>query len=190
MYAEHWTKTSMDNFLGKFSVAYLNLVLLCFRSKNKFFHSIWLTGYFDFLFCFYSAILLSKMKSLFFNLYTRPSWVMSREYFDYWLPRGVSTNLQIQRFPLIKFSYTIWMYWGSNFQSNNIEKHPSHKYLFFFESASVNLLLIILIIVTLPKNNRNYCRKIYKNLSKQLNLITQHNLLALADQNLTIMPSW
>ena len=47
-------------------------VLLYFQSKIKFWHSIWWTSYFDFLFWFNSAILLSEMKSLFFNLSTNP----------------------------------------------------------------------------------------------------------------------
>ena len=36
------------------------------------------TGYFEFLFWFTSVILLSKIKSLFLNLYTSPQWVTSR----------------------------------------------------------------------------------------------------------------
>ena len=40
-----------------------------FPVKNKFY------GYFGFLFQFSSAILLSKMKSLFVNLYTSTQWV-------------------------------------------------------------------------------------------------------------------
>ena len=33
----------------------------------------------------------------------------------------------------MKFWYIIWMYGSSDFQSNNIEKVPSHKYLFFLK---------------------------------------------------------
>ena len=105
-------KPEWTTLLGNFSCL-LESCATVFPIKNKFLHSIWLTGYFDFLFWFYSAILVSKMKLLFLNLYTRP-WE-SCHYFDYWLPREVSTNLQIQRFPLMKFWYTISMYNFFNF---------------------------------------------------------------------------
>ena len=121
------------------------------------------------------------MESLFINLYTRSLWVTSllRLLIKAWR----SINLQTSRFPLMKFWYTIWMYRASDFQSNNIEKHPSDKYFFFFESAWVNLLLIRLITVTLSKNNHNYCRKIYRKLSKLFNVITQKKPLVLSNQN-------
>ena len=77
MYAKHWKKL-WTTFLWHFpilwynnsveylwTVAYLNM-LLCFQSKKVF------TGHFGFLFWFSSAILLSKIKSLFLNLYTSP----------------------------------------------------------------------------------------------------------------------
>ena len=52
-------------------------VLLYFRWKIKFSHSIWSTGYFDFSFWFSSAIsfssaILSEMKSLFFQPVYQP----------------------------------------------------------------------------------------------------------------------
>ena len=99
-----------------------------FPIKNKFFH---LTSFFYFLFWFSSAILFSKMKSLFLNLYTSPQLVTSL--LQLLLPWEVCTNLQIERFPLMKFWYTIWVYGGSDIQSNNIEKHLSNKYLFFLK---------------------------------------------------------
>ena len=43
-----------------------------FPIKNTF------IGFFDFLFWFSSAILLSKMKSLFFDLYTSFKWVTAQ----------------------------------------------------------------------------------------------------------------
>ena len=72
-----------------------------------------------------STILLSKMKLLFLNLYTSPLW--TRHYFNHLLPQEVCTNLQIKRFSLMKFWYKILMYGGTDFQSNNIENHLSHK---------------------------------------------------------------
>ena len=99
-----------------------------FPIKNKFFQ---LTSFFYFLFWFSSAILFSKMKSLFPNLYTSPQLVTSL--LQLLLPWEVCTNLQIERFPLMKFWYTIWVYGGSDIQSNNIEKHLSNKYLFFLK---------------------------------------------------------
>ena len=86
MYAEHWRKLTSTTLLGSFLIflvqqfcgALLNSCLLeyptVFPIKNKFSH---LTGYFDFLFWFSSVILLSKMKSLFLNLYTSSLWVTS-----------------------------------------------------------------------------------------------------------------
>ena len=81
MYAEHWRKLAwtifFENFLvllvQQFCGALMNSFLLkyttVFTIKSKFSH---LTGYFDFLFIFSFAILLSKMKSLFLSLYTSP----------------------------------------------------------------------------------------------------------------------
>ena len=133
----------MDNFLEKFLIllvkqffgALMNSCSLecatMFPIRNKFSHNIWLTSYFDFLFWFSSAILLSEMNSLFLNLYASPQ--LPRHYLDSRLPREACTNLQIQRFSLIKFWCIIWMCGFSDFQSNNIEKPFSHKYLFFLK---------------------------------------------------------
>ena len=68
----------------------------------------------------------------------------SRHYFNYLLSREVCTNLQIKRFSLVKLWYAIWMYVGSEFQSNNIKKHPPHINS-FWNCSSWNLLLIRLI---------------------------------------------
>ena len=82
----------MGNFLRKFS--YTLVQQFCaIPIKNKFSH---LAGYFDFLFLFSSAILLSKTKSLFLNLYTSPRRVMSR--LQALLPREVCTNLRVKSF--------------------------------------------------------------------------------------------
>ena len=130
IYAEHLDKTCMGNFVGKFSVAYLN-VLLCFRSKISFRTAagwtVVLTFYLDLVlpFCF--------LKWNWFFLTFIPALCKSRHYFHYWLPWEMGTNLQVQRFPLIKFWYTIWMYGGSDFQSKNIQKRLFHKYLFFLK---------------------------------------------------------
>ena len=74
-----WPKTL---YLGKFSYTFSVtvpwstyeqlLTWICYCVSNQ----KWiLTGYFGFLFWFSSAILLSKMKSLFLNLYTSSQWV-------------------------------------------------------------------------------------------------------------------
>ena len=97
MYAEHWRKLARATFKGNFLI----LLVQQFYGvpiKNKFSH---LAGYFDFLFWFSSAILLSKMKSLFLSLYTSPQRVTSL--LQQLLPRKVCTNLQGKRFPLMKF---------------------------------------------------------------------------------------
>ena len=70
----YWTleKTSMGNFLGKFSYTFGTIILwstyeqlltwICYCVSNQ---KQVLTGYFGFLFWFSSAILFSKMKLLF-----------------------------------------------------------------------------------------------------------------------------
>ena len=103
----------------------------------------------------------------------------SRHYFNYLLSREVCTNLQIKRLPLMKLSYTI--YRGSQFQNNNIKKHPYHIYS-FWNCLSLNLLIIKLIMTT-----SNYCRKIYEKLSKLHIIISQHNPPVPANKNTTIM---
>ena len=129
---------SMGNFLGKFSYTFSKAILwstyeqlltwICYYVSNQ---KLVLTSYFNFdiLFWISSAILHSKKSPLFLNLYTSPQW--ARHYLTYLMPRKVCTSSQIKRFPLVKFWYTILMYRGTDFRSNNIEKHPSHKYLFF-----------------------------------------------------------
>ena len=127
MYAEHWRKLAWATFQGNFLI--LLVQQFCgVPIKNKFSHS---AGYFDFLFWFSSAILLPKMKSLFLNLYTSPQGVTSL--LQQLLLQEVCTNLQVKRFLLMKFWYLIWMYGGSNIHGNIIQKHPSHKYLFFLK---------------------------------------------------------
>ena len=63
----------------------------------------------------------------------------------------------------MKFRYTIWLYRGADFQSNNIEKHPSHKYLFFltllelrftFNKAN-NHSFVLIIAKKFTKNSQN-----------------------------------
>ena len=139
MYAEHWRKLAWAMFLGnflfflvqKFCWALMNSCLLeyatVFPTENKF-KPVILTFYFD---------LDSPLYFLKWNRFF-PTFILvlsdSRHYFNYLLPRKVCANIQIKRFPLIKIWYTIWMYGDTNFQSNNIEKHLSNKYLFFLKS--------------------------------------------------------
>ena len=61
----------MDNFLCKFSILIVEQIFFIGNIQSKKF----LTGCFDFFFLFSSAILLSKMKSLFLNLCTSFLWV-------------------------------------------------------------------------------------------------------------------
>ena len=137
-------KTSTGNFLGKFSYTFSTKILwsteyaTVFSIKNKFSR---LTCYFDILIWFSSVILLSKMKSFFLNLYTSPQWVNS--ILQLLLRLEVCTNLQIKRFPLMKFRYTIWIYGVSDTKRNNIEKDPSRKYLLFLGNCLSRHLLII-----------------------------------------------
>ena len=121
-------KTSMSKFPGKFSYTF-NITIqyaTVFPIKNKFWPVI-LTFYFDLVPPFYFL-----KWNRFFSTFT-PILSESRHYFNYLLPWEVSTNLQIERFPLTKFWYTVWMYEGTHFQSNNIEKQPSQKYSFFLK---------------------------------------------------------
>ena len=121
-----------------------------FPIKNRFQQGI-LTFYFDLVPPFYFP-----KWNRFFSTFT-PVLCESRHYFNYLLPREVCTNLQITRFPLMKFPYKIWIHGGTDFQSNNIEKHSFHIYS-FWNCLSRNFLLTRLIIITffysLPKDLR------------------------------------
>ena len=88
MYTEHWRKLARTTFLGHFVILFVqvcgSILNSClhecatvFPIKSMFSQNIWLTDCFDFLFWFSSAILLSKIKSLFLNLYTSPQWLTS-----------------------------------------------------------------------------------------------------------------
>ena len=106
-----------------------------------------LIGYFGFLFWFSSAILLSKIKSLFLNLYTSSQWVTALLQLPIYHEKR-ALIYKLKRFLLVKPWYTIWTYGGFKLQSNNIKKHPSHMYS-FWNCLSRNLLLTRLIIITL-----------------------------------------
>ena len=89
-----------------------------------------LIGYFRFLFWLSSAILLSKMKSLFLNLYNSSQWVTGLLQLPMY--RGKYALIyKLKRFLLVKPWYTIWTYGGFKLQSNNIKKQPSHMYSFW-----------------------------------------------------------
>ena len=128
----------MGNFLGKLCYTFSIIIQfpIVFPIKNKFWPVI-LTFYFDLVPPFYFL-----KWNRFFSTFI-PVLSESRHYFNYLLSREVCTNLQIKRFPLMKLWYTIWMYGGSEFQNNNIKKHPPHVYFFW------NYLIIRLIIITL-----------------------------------------
>ena len=92
------------------------LYVIYFQDKVKFSHRICC----DFLFWFSSAILLSKMTSLFFNLSTSPTVNnlpinYSEKYVRAYSLKGV---------PLIEFR----VYGGSEFESDKIEKQMAGKY--------------------------------------------------------------
>ena len=88
MYAEHWRKTSMSNFLGKFSEAFSKTSqhATSFPIKNKFWPVI-LMFYFALVstFCFLKS-------NRFFSIFI-PVLYESRHYFNYLLSREVCTNL-------------------------------------------------------------------------------------------------
>ena len=138
IYGKHWIKLAWTTFLGNVSIllekqfcrALVNSCLVeyatVFPIKNKF-QLVILTFYFDLVPPFYFL----EWNRFFSNFISALS--ESRHYFNFLLPWEVCTNLQIKRFPLMKFWYTIWMYGGTDFYSNNIEKPRSHKYLFFFK---------------------------------------------------------
>ena len=78
----------------------------------------------DFLFWFSSAILLFKMRSLFFNLSTSPNLNNSSiDYSEKYV--GVYT---LKRIPTIEFWYRSRVYGGSQFQSDKIVKQMANKY--------------------------------------------------------------
>ena len=125
----------LGNFLlfsvQKFCWALMNSCLLeyatVFPTENNF-KPVILTFYFDLV----SPLYFLKWNPFFPTFI--PVLSDSRHYFNYLLPRKVCANIQIKRFPLIKIRYTLWMYGDTNFQSSNIEKHLSNKYLFFLKS--------------------------------------------------------
>ena len=144
----------MSNVLGKFSYTFGTIIMwstyeqlltwICYCVSNQ--RQV-LTGYFGFLFWFSCAILLSKMKSLFLNLYTSSQWVTSLLQLPIYHGK-CALIYKLKRFSLVKLWYTIWTYGGFTLQSNNIKKHPSHIYS-FWNCLSWNLLIIRLIIITL-----------------------------------------
>ena len=86
MYAKHWRKLAWATFFRNFLIlfvqkiygALMNSCLLQYATLSPIKKTrLFSTGYFEFLFWFSSAILLSKMKSLFLNLYISPLWVTS-----------------------------------------------------------------------------------------------------------------
>ena len=113
-------------------------MLLCFQSKIS---SNWF--FLFFFFAFYSDLVppfyFVKWNRFFSTII--PVLSESRHYFSYLLSREVFTNLQIKRFPLMKLWYTIWIYGSTEFQNNNIKKHPPHTYS-FWNYLSRNLLII------------------------------------------------
>ena len=94
----------MDSFLEKFSYTFItanpNSFLLeyatVFSIKNKF-QPVILTFYFDLVPSFY-FLKWNRFSSTFIPVLNE-----SRHYFNYLLPREMCTNLQITRFPLMKF---------------------------------------------------------------------------------------
>ena len=133
----------MGNVFGKFFYTFRITIQYAtvFPIKNKFWPVI-LTFYFDLVPPFYFL----KWNRFFSTII--PVLSESRHYSNYLLSREVCTNLHIKRFPLMKLWYTIWMYGGSEFQNNNIKKHPPHIYS-FWNCLSRNLLITRLIIITL-----------------------------------------
>ena len=144
----------MGNFLGKFSYTFSTTILwstyeqlltwICYCVSNQ---KLVLTGYFGFLFWFSSTILLSKIKSLFLNLYTSPPWVTPLIQLSIYDGKCVLLH-KLKRFPLVKLWYTIWTYENFKLHSNNIKKQPPHIYS-FWNCLSRNLLLMRLIIIAL-----------------------------------------
>ena len=140
MYAEHWSKLAWATPLGIFPilnnsvehlrpVAYLNM-LLCLQSKKV------LIGYFGFLFWFSSAILLSKMKSLFLNFYTSSWWVTALLQLP--IHHGKCALIsKLKRFSLVKLWYTIWTYGG--FNSKVTISKSSHIVFILFKIAWVEI---------------------------------------------------
>ena len=138
MYVEHWGKIAWATFLGHFPTLLVRLICeaimnsclfeyaTVFPIKNKF-QPVILTFYFELVPPFH-FIKWNRFFSTFI-----PVLCESRNYFNYLLSREVCTDLQIKRFLLMKLWYKIWIYGGTDFQRNNIEKHPSHKHLLFLK---------------------------------------------------------
>ena len=129
----------MGNFLLKFSYTFSTIIVwstyeqlltwICYceyawiyQSKISFNWLFWLLIWFS------SAILLSKIKLLSFNLYTSPR--EPHHYFNYLLSREVCTNLQTK----ISANETLIRnlnVQNTKFKNNNIKKHPPQIYSFW-----------------------------------------------------------
>ena len=135
----------MGNFLGKFPkllVQQFNM-LLCFQSKISF------SGYFDFLFWFSSAILLSKIKSFFLNLYTSSLWVTPLFQLPITTPRVYVLIYKLKDFRWWNFD-TQFEGTGVPISKVTILRSTSLINIYFFWNfLSKILLLIRLITITL-----------------------------------------
>ena len=137
----------MGNSLGEVSCTFSTIILwstyeqlftwicYCYQSKISFNWLFWLFNLLvpPFYFLKRNYLLSTDM----------PVFNESRHNFKYLLSWEVCTNL------LVKLWYIhIQMYGGSEFQSNNIKKHPSHIH-YFWICLSRNVPLTRLIIKTL-----------------------------------------
>ena len=139
----------MDNFLGKFSYTFSTTILLrtyeqlltwiCSLSFKRLF---WLL-YFDLVPPFY-FLKWNRFFSTFILVLSE-----SRHYLSYLLPKEVCTNLEIKRFPLMKFWYTICMSRGTDSKVTILKITQLINVYSLWRCLGRNLLLIRLIIITL-----------------------------------------
>ena len=112
------------------TVAYLDM-LLCFPSKISFNWLFWF-----FIFYLFPPFYFLKRNRFFSTSIPVPH--ESRNYFNYILSGEGCTKLQIKKFPVMKLSYTIWIYGGSEFQ-NNYQKAPI-SHLFFLKLLELKFI--------------------------------------------------
>ena len=168
-------KLAWVTFLGNFPILLVQQLNMLLFSNQKYV----LTGYFDFLLNLVPLFYFLKWNR-FFSTFI-PGLCESHHYFNDLLPWKVCTNLQIKRFPLMKFWYTIWM--GVLISKVTILRITCLINIYYFWNClSKNLLLTRLIII-----NFTFTKNLQKIPAKQLNFIPQHNPLVSANQNTTIM---
>ena len=144
-----------------------------------------MTGYFDFLFWFSSAILL-------FSTFTPVSCehvTTSSTYYHgkYVLIYKLKISADEILIHILNVRVSDFQYWEVTIEVTILRSTHLINIYSFWNYLGKNLLLIRLIIVILFYL---LSKDLRKKMAKQLNVIPQHNFLVSANQNPTIMITW